>query len=146
MISTMLWAFLVAAMICDLKNYRIPNNLIALGYVAGCYLNILSLGLKGILVFCMNAGISIVVLYVLFLLHALGPGDVKLLSVMATVVGLHDMLMITTISLVLGAAVGLFRIIQRLVKGGKLFEMTHMHYSICIAGSYALVFAMEVMI
>ena len=132
MISTMLWSFLVTAVVCDLKDYRIPNELIGLGYVASYYLNVLMSGPKGVIIFFLKGIWPIAVCYVLFLIKALGAGDIKLFSVIATTVGSQDMLQIIVMSLVLGAIVGLIRIIRR----RKVFEFSHMHFSICIALSY----------
>lgn len=134
MISTMIWSYLVVALICDLKSYRIPNELIGLGYVAGCFFNILSLGPKGFLVFGVNVLWPIATLYVFFLIRALGAGDIKLFSVLATVVGAKDLLMIIALSLIFGAIVGITRIIKR----RKVLELSHMHFSICIAASFVI--------
>ena len=76
------------ATLFDARSYRIPNQLIVLGYLVGILSNLQILGLQGIEYFLIMAIWPIGLLLLLFILgRSIGAGDIKLFSVMATLVG-----------------------------------------------------------
>ena len=86
-LNILIWTILVAALYSDAKYYKIPNQLIVLGYVASFYLNIEKYGLSGAKIFIIEAIWPYLLLYLLFILGGMGSGDIKLFSVIATMVG-----------------------------------------------------------
>ncbi|MBR5637379.1 MAG: prepilin peptidase, partial [Pseudobutyrivibrio sp.] len=71
----------------DARDYKIPNELIILGYAAGLCLNIQSFQLIGIYLFIIKALGPVLILYLLYQIKGLGAGDIKMFSVMSTLVG-----------------------------------------------------------
>ena len=130
----MIWSILTVAVLFDAREYRIPNQLIMLGYVAGLFLNIQQFEIIGIAYFVMNAIWPIVLLSLLYRLKGLGAGDIKLFSVMSTLVGakLTTDVMITSVMLAGVAVLILFIYEKRLVLKKKL------HYSFYIAAAFFL--------
>lgn len=130
----MIWGLLVAAAICDAKTFKIPNQLVILGLITGLYLSLTKSGALGLKFFCFNAIWPVILLYLLFILGGLGAGDIKLFSVMSTMVG--PMLTAKTVlfSIFLAGSVALsFCIKERRIVSRKL------HYSYYILSGYLLV-------
>ena len=73
----------------DARDYKIPNELILLGYAAGLFLNIQNFQWTGIFIFIIKAIVPILTLYLLFRSKGLGAGDIKLFSVLCTHVGIE---------------------------------------------------------
>lgn len=147
----MVWVFVSVAVICDLKDFRIPNELIILGYVNGLFLSIRTYHQTGLLMFLVNGLWPIVVLYIFFLFGALGAGDIKLYSVIATMVGADYTIRIILISLIIGAIYGIVslvknrKVILEMVAANCILRRTEksfcnkkyipsrIHFSLCIA-------------
>ena len=105
----MTWNLLTVATLFDARDYKIPNQLIALGYVAGLFINVAQYHLAGTLIFIFNITWPILLLYLLYLVGGLGAGDIKLFSVMAPMVGagMTENVMILSLFLAAAVAVGL---------------------------------------
>lgn len=150
--------FVSVAVICDLKDFRIPNELILLGYVTGLFISVSTYNQAGILMFLVNVLWPIAALYIFFLLGGLGAGDLKLFSVIATMVGANYALKTMVISLILGALLGMISIVRNkkiLLKMvaenwilgkeqsfdfGSKYIPCRIHFSLCIATSMLLMF------
>ena len=105
-----LQAVLSAAVIMDCRNGRIKNWLTAAGIAAGCTLRILT---EETSVFMLLAGICFPVLCcgLLFYIHALGAGDIKLFSVIGSFVPFHELLSCICFSFAAGAVISLWKLI-----------------------------------
>ncbi len=134
----MLLSFLTAGSLCDARDYKVPNTLIALGYITGAYINVASFGVKGIAFFLIKGLWPILLLYILFLARGLGAGDIKLFSVMSTMVGgaLTGRSMI--LSVILAAVAVLFLCIRH-----KAIPKIKLHYSYYITASFLLILVKE---
>ncbi|MBR1624032.1 MAG: prepilin peptidase [Pseudobutyrivibrio sp.] len=76
------------AVIFDAKSYKIPNQLIILGYMTGICLNLQMYGMIGIVYFIIKAAWPVVCLSLLYIFgKQIGSGDIKLFSVMSALVG-----------------------------------------------------------
>lgn len=103
---------LIFATISDLRTGKIPNSLIAAGYIVGLGMQLVSVGSKELMIAFFRAGWPIIVFYGLFYIRALGAGDIKLLSVTSTFFNFEQMLDIIIFSFLFGAGVCLARIIK----------------------------------
>ncbi len=154
------------AVVTDLQNFQISNRLIVSGFLTGLLLQIVELGVMGIGVFLINVSIPIILLYLLFLMHALGAGDIKLFSVIGGIWGFQVLCRTIVISFLVGAVISACKLLyyQNLISRlwvfkeyvcqvlytGKLLEYPivsqekqHViHFSISILIGYAI--AMEV--
>ena len=92
-----------AAVVMDIRSAKISNRLILGGLLTGFFIQIIEFGLKGICVFLINVSIPVILFYLLFLMRALGAGDIKLFSVIGGIWNLK-MLFITMIASFLTAA------------------------------------------
>ena len=79
---------LTASSVSDLREYRIPNIWILLGWLTGLVFRLHREGADGLLqgIICLVG--SIILLWPLVRLHAVGAGDIKLLSVVAVFYGM----------------------------------------------------------
>ena len=154
------------AVVTDLQNFQISNRLIVSGFLTGLLLQIVELGVKGIGVFLINVSIPIILLYLLFLIHALGAGDIKLFSVIGGIWGFQMLCKTIAVSFLVGAVMSLCKLLHHrnlisrllILKGyvcqvittGRLSEYPQefqgkqhvIHFSIAILIGYAI--AMEV--
>lgn len=79
--------FLFAAVIFDLKFYRIPNVLCLSMALTGIFFSFLSHGWQGVMESLVGMCVPLVLLYLLFYCGMLGAGDVKLFAAMGTFLG-----------------------------------------------------------
>ena len=100
----------LAAYVCDLKSKKIPNTLIVMGYATGLMYVICEKGPSGIPDAVISAAWPILLLFFLFRIRAMGAGDIKLFSVSSLFLDHHQMFTIIYLSLLIGAAVGVFRL------------------------------------
>lgn len=132
----MLGLFLVTALAADLLWYKIPNQLILFGYVSGFFLNINAYRIKGLNHFIVNALWPIALLLILYAMKAIAAGDIKLFSVMATMVGARLTGNVIIISLLLGAMYGVISIVKN-IKNRSL-ALSQIHFSICILAGFLI--------
>jgi len=123
-VSSLLLLSLAAAM--DIQSGKIRNRLIFTGLVAGFFFQVAEAGWKGAGVFLRNVSIPVILCYLLFLMHALGAGDIKLFSVIGGIWDLHILKLTIIISFLVAA-------------GMSLWKMLYHHNLIsrlCILGKY----------
>ena len=76
------------AVISDYRGWRIPNKLIGAGLIQGFVVSAVWRGLQdGLVCSIQGCVIPVMMLFVLFLIRALGAGDIKLLAVAGAFVG-----------------------------------------------------------
>lgn len=108
---------LTLAVISDFKSDKIPNLLIGAGLGCGIIWRIWGMGdswqqvLAGI-------GVPVILCFFLFLIHALGAGDIKLFSVIGCFWPLSDLMVCILLSFVAGAVIS----ISKLLIHKQLFE------------------------
>ncbi|SFO39750.1 Type IV leader peptidase family protein [Pseudobutyrivibrio sp. JW11] len=130
----LIWSILTSASLFDARSYRIPNQLIILGYLAGIYVNLLSYGWIGIAYFLMKAMWPIACLSLLYILgKQLGAGDIKLFSVMATLVGVN----ITVNTMITSVILAGIAIVVVSIYEGQLIRRK-LHYSFYITAAFFL--------
>lgn len=114
---------LAGSSVSDLYYYRIPNNLIVAGWLAGLVFRICNAGISGLGdgIFCIAAGI--ILLFPLYIVRGMGAGDIKLLSVVSGMYGLGFWMRTGVVFAVLAAMISIFRMIRKglLVKRIRYF-------------------------
>jgi prepilin peptidase CpaA len=129
----------VIAVVCDIRSFRIPNKLIAVGM--GLAVSILAAeGAAGGNVLCdICRGIAVlVVLFVVYCIGGIGAGDVKLLAVLGLLLGSKTAQVIVAAFIaasVLGIAGMLFKKVERRkvrVLEGYRLSLHVVHFSVAI--------------
>lgn len=123
---------MTVAVLFDARSYRIPNQLIILGYLAGIFVNLQAQGMIGITYFMMQAAWPILLILPLYICgKQIGSGDIKLFSVMSTMVGFNITFSVMVGSVIVAAAVvALVSIYEKQLFRRKL------HYSFYIAAAF----------
>jgi prepilin peptidase CpaA len=116
----LLVSLLSLAVLYDLRTYRIPNRLIAVGFIAGLLLNLILGGINGILTSLAAAVIPAVLLIVLFTLRMLGAGDIKLFCSIGAIMGIQFILNAIAFSFIAG---GVLAIIIMVLRGNTRFRL-----------------------
>ena len=99
---------LLSASVADVRSRKIPNLLCAAGWLAGLGWQYLASGMQGVLHWAGGAAVAFLAGFGIYLIGAVGAGDVKLLSVTGGFLGERAVLYVGIASLVLGAVVSLF--------------------------------------
>lgn len=124
-IRIFLEVLVILAAIWDIRTRRIPNWLTLSGVVLGVALNMFiyqPLGTWFGLVFSLKGlGLAFGVYFVLYLLHAMGAGDVKLMAAVGAGAGAANWLGILVLTSVAGAVAGLLLVVFK----GRLRRTLH---------------------
>ncbi len=148
--------------VMDIQSFQISNRLIVSGLFLGLFLQILESGVKGASVFLLNVSVPVILFYLLFLIHALGAGDIKLFSMIGGIWGFQILCKIIAVSFLVGAVMSLYKLLRhrnlisrllvlksyvcQVIRTGSLseypqeFQENHViHFSIAILIGYAIV-------
>ena len=102
----------------DLQKGRISNRLIVMGMGLGLMFQLEEHGVIGSIIFLKNISFPVIVFYLLFLMHALGAGDIKLFSVIGSFLNFKGLCCCIILAFLLG---GLWSFV-RLLKRDRLFS------------------------
>ena len=114
----MLMLVVAIAAIYDLRFRRIPNWLTYSGIVAGFGLNLLLSAFQGARISLEGCGLAFGLYFVLYVLRAMGAGDVKLMAAVGAFMGPWNWIVIFIMSALIGGSVALLLLLAR----GKLME------------------------
>jgi prepilin peptidase CpaA len=106
-IRIFLEVLVIVAAIWDIRTRRIPNWLTLSGVVLGIALNTFLFELSGLWFSLKGLGVAFGVYFVLYLLRAMGAGDVKLMAAVGAAAGPGNWLGILVLTSVAGAVAGL---------------------------------------
>jgi prepilin peptidase CpaA len=106
-IRIFLEVLVILAAIWDVRTRRIPNWLTLAGVVLGVALNTFLFEINGLWFSLKGLGLAFGVYFVLYLLHAMGAGDVKLMAAVGAAAGWGNWLGILVLTSVAGAVAGL---------------------------------------
>lgn len=87
----LLFSFLSLAAGQDIRSGKISNRLIVLGMVFGGCLQVLQHHAEGIYFFLRNISVPIILFYLLFQMRVLGAGDIKLFSMMGSILTIQEL-------------------------------------------------------
>lgn len=113
MIALAALALALIAGIFDFRSRRIPNWLSVTGFVAGLLINGYLAGLPGIKTSLIGLGLALLFYLPLFLLRAMGGGDVKLMAALGSMVGPDAWLIIFVLTALLGGIVAVALLLYR---------------------------------
>lgn len=116
----MVWleVVLLTAAYRDIRERKIPNWLIIIGLLGICIFRYAERGVHGILDGIISGGLVIILFFPLFLIRALGAGDIKLFSMVAFMHGSYQAFVVCTVWLL---SAGIF-CLYRLLKNGRLYR------------------------
>ena len=97
----------------DLKYRRVPNWLVLAGLLAGLLLNSVLYGLPGLWSGLQGMGLALLIYFPLYLLHAMGAGDAKLMAAVGSIVGPANWFGIFVVTGILGGLVGLIALMAK---------------------------------
>ena len=112
-LEILLIALVLTAAIWDLKSRRIPNWLSLAGIICGIALNSFLYGMTGLKASLEGLATAFAIYFVLYLVRAMGAGDVNLMAAVGAFVGPGNWLMIFLITALLGGAIALTILIWR---------------------------------
>lgn len=124
---------LSTAVIMDYRNGRIKNWLIAAGIFTGCILRVLTDEFS-VLMFFEGIGFPVLCCGILFRIHALGAGDIKLFSVIGSFTAFHELLSCICFSFVAAAIIALFKLIYNKNLMSSFFCFFHYIRQVCETG------------
>lgn len=96
----------------DIRTKRVSNFLVCFGIALGFVFLIAQYGWTGAIYFFIRILIPILVFYLLFLMRALGAGDIKLFSVISSFIGLKGFAEVIFYSFLAGAAYSMLVLIR----------------------------------
>lgn len=120
--DSMLIALLMLAVISDMKSYRIPNQLIWLGYASGMIYQILNAG-NHFYFYIFSAIVFLLIAIFFFQIRVIGAGDGKLLSVSALYLGFSRTMTLTGLSFLFAAIYSLFLLLFHLINVFQKYKM-----------------------
>lgn len=103
---------LAAAVWMDVRTGRVSNRLIVFGLWIGCIRNLMEYGWYGGFHFLIQISIPVLVFYLLFLMHVLGAGDIKLFSVISSCIGLNRLVKVIVFSFLAGAVLSFLTLLR----------------------------------
>lgn len=98
----------IVAAIFDIRLRKIPNWLVLAGLASGLVLNAMLAGLSGLGSSLLGLGLALLVYVPLFVLRAMGGGDVKLMAALGSLCGPHNWLVMFVFASIAG---GIFAIL-----------------------------------
>ncbi len=115
---------LIAA-VTDIRARIIPNWLVVTGLVAGFGLNTILYGWQGLGSSALGFGLALLIYVPLFVLRAMGGGDVKLMAAIGCMVGPRNWFEIFIYASVAGGIYAMFLLTLRNSGGGVFWNMLH---------------------
>lgn len=91
------------AMVLDLTRSKISNQYLIFGWIVGAVMALIRSGVGGLPDYLGGALLPILLLFVLFYFHMMGAGDIKLLSVLGGMMGIHTSIALLICSFAAGA-------------------------------------------
>lgn len=125
-IQIALLALVIAAALFDVRFRRTPNWLTVTGVVCGLALNCGLAGWSGLGSAALGLGLALLIYVPLFLLRAVGGGDVKLMAAVGALVGPKNWLVLFLLASMLGGVLALLLAIWT----GRLARTMHNVWSI----------------
>lgn len=88
----LLFGLLVIAAVQDVQSGKISNRLIVTGLLVGFAFQIIEYQFCGVYYFLRNISVPVILLYLLFQMRVLGAGDIKLFSMIGSILTIWELL------------------------------------------------------
>ena len=111
--------------ITDLYSRRIPNAAVVAGLAAGIVLNTWLAGWSGLLHSLSGFGLAILIYVPLFVIRAMGGGDVKLMAAAGAIVGPRDWFTLFVLASLAAGVIALGMLIARNALGTAFWNVMH---------------------
>lgn len=112
-IEVSLLVVLLAAAVYDVRYRRIPNWVSVGGIALGLLANTLTKGIPGLLFSLGGFAIGFGLYFLLYVFHAMGAGDVKLMGAIGALVGWQNWVAIFVIAAIVGGIMAMILIMAR---------------------------------
>ncbi|HUS07094.1 MAG TPA: prepilin peptidase [Bryobacteraceae bacterium] len=103
----------VTAALTDLRSRTIPNWLVVTGLIAGFLLNIYLDGWAGLRLAAGGFGLALLIYVPMYMLRAMGGGDVKLMAAVGSITGAHNWFLIFLFTSMIGGVIALIFLLFR---------------------------------
>jgi prepilin peptidase CpaA len=103
----------LAAAVYDVRYRRIPNWVSVGGIALGLLANTLTHGISGLLFSLGGFALGFGLYFVLYVIHAMGAGDVKLMGAIGALVGWKNWVAVFVIAAILGGIMAMILIVAR---------------------------------
>ncbi|MBQ7767026.1 MAG: prepilin peptidase [Lachnospiraceae bacterium] len=101
---------LLAAVITDLSFTRIPNLIIITGLIIGVFYRVLCLGDRNYLFIIVGILLPVVLFFPLFLIRAMGAGDIKLFAVTGAFFTIKENTKCVILAILIAGAIALLKL------------------------------------
>lgn len=101
----------MCAVIGDLSKMRISNLLILSGLISGIFYRMICLGERHYLLLVLGILFPVILFFPLFLLRAMGAGDIKLMAVTGAFFTIRENLKCIVIAILLGGVIALIKLL-----------------------------------
>lgn len=115
-------------MVSDLRTFKIPNQISLTGIISGLFLNLIVHGLSGLRMSLIGILCPVIMLYILFLIRAIGAGDIKLLAGIGAFIS-QRIINVILLAFVMAAIYSFICILLKLVKRAAGREKTRYSFS-----------------
>lgn len=112
--------FLVAAFVTDILSMRIPNRITVSAMIAGLLVQGILNGWQGLLFAGSGAAAGFILLLIMYMIGAVGAGDVKLFAGIGAWTGILFTLQVLMYSVFFGALIGWIIVLRRKETGSRL--------------------------
>ena len=112
-IEALLLIVALAAAVYDVRYRRIPNWISVGGIAVGVLANSLTHGISGLLLSVGGFAMGFGLYFLLYVIHVMGAGDVKLMGAVGALVGWKNWVAIFVIAAVLGGIMAMILIVAR---------------------------------
>ncbi len=127
------YTLLLVAVGMDLKSMRISNRLILIGLGISLVRRFICEGMVGVFTGLILILIPVVLLYLLFLVGALGAGDIKLFSLVGSFINLRELIWCIIFAFFYGAIISLGKILGMMLFRIPFTEKQNLiHFSVAI--------------
>ncbi|MCM1258005.1 MAG: prepilin peptidase [Roseburia sp.] len=107
-----LFFLLVIAVTQDIHSGRVPNKLILCGLLFGLICKIQEYEVRGIYLYLRNISVPVILFYLLFLMHVLGAGDIKLFSMIGGILTIEELFLCIWYSFIVGGVLSLLYLLK----------------------------------
>lgn len=105
--QVLLVILVLTAAVFDVREQRVPNWLTLAGVVLGFAMNTLLFESPGLWFSLRGLGLAMLIYFPLYLLRAMGAGDVKLMAAVGAMVGAGNWIVVMVLTFVFAAVIGL---------------------------------------